>query len=206
MDANISGILGEGEQVVWQGKMNSKMVIVSHFIAFVIILAIGFMFFNLDTINYTSENGVPGQVSGKLVGGIVWLVGMFFVATSYIGDIVTNYAITKKRIIIKSGLIGTDFKSIYFDQIKNIIVQVGLLGKIFGTGSVKIDTGKVEISSSGGSNGNSGHVSSKIVYDVLKNIDSPYDVYKITQESLEGRKESLYSGRADQESVDGVRK
>ena len=204
MDTGINNILVEGEQVVWEGKMNRKVIISTHIVALAIMMVIGWYLFGLNTISYRSEDGNLGQVSGQLIGGIIWLAGLFFVGTSYLGNVVTSYVITKKRIILKSGIIGTDFKSIYFDQIKNIIVEVGLVGKIFGTGSIKIDTGKIEISTSGGHGNNAGHATSKTAYDVLKNIDTPYDVYKYTQQSLEGRKESLYSGRADEESLVGM--
>jgi len=93
--------------------------------------------------------------------------------------------------LIKSGLIGADVRSVYYDQIKNINVDVGIIGKILGTGSVLIDTGRIQQSRRG---------MSKPDYDRFANIKTPYEVYKLVQQRLSTRKESLYSGRADKES------
>jgi len=118
-------------------------------------------------------------------------------------NVVKEYGITNKRVIIKSGIIGTDYKSIYFDQIKNLVVNVGLIGVIFKVGTVKIDIGKTETYSSGGVRiGAIQHhnVRTRTMYDNLKYINQPYQVYKYLQKTLSHRKESLYSGRADKES------
>ena len=84
-----------------------------------------------------------------------------------------------------------------------VVVDVGLIGKIFGTGNVKIDTGKTETYSSGGGKiGKASYhnIKTRTMYDTLKNIDVPYEVYNILQPAVTGRRESLYSGRADRES------
>ncbi|MBI2110622.1 PH domain-containing protein [Candidatus Woesearchaeota archaeon] len=196
MDPNISNILESNEKVVWQGIVNRKVLFTILIISLAVTFIIGIVF-----VQQTIQ---PKQISGSIVGITIILIGLLISLFSFFSDIVKNYAITKKRVIIKSGLIGTDFKSIYFDQIKNIIVDVGLIGKIFGVGSVKIDIGKTETYSTGGgrtSRGYSqGQIRTRTMYDVLKHIDNPYEVYKYLQKTLEGRKESLYSGRADRES------
>jgi len=203
MDPNISYMLEPNEQVVWQGVVNRKVLTTFLIISLAITFIIGGILFAQQTINYTS-NGQPKQISGSIIGIAIVVIGLLASLVSFFSNIVKNYAITQKRVIIKSGLIGTDFKSIYFDQIKNIIVDVGLIGKIFNVGSVKIDIGKTETFSSGGgrtgSGYNQGQIRTKTMYDVLKHIDNPYEVYKYLQKTLEGRKESLYSGRADRES------
>ena len=43
-------------------------------------------------------------------------------------------------------------------------------------------------------------IKTRTMYEVLKNINNPYDVYALIQPSITGRRESLYSGRADRES------
>ena len=44
------------------------------------------------------------------------------------------------------------------------------------------------------------NIRTRTMFDILKNIDNPYEVYKIIQPSITSRRESLYSGRADRES------
>jgi len=119
---------------------------------------------------------------------------------AYFSRKVKAYAITSKRTIIKSGLIGTDFQSIVFDQIKNVFVSVGIMGKIFNVGTIKIDLGQTETHTTSSNNGRSSSTSTNPVYETLSDIDNPYEVYKYFQQTLEGRKESLYSGAAYKES------
>ncbi|MDO8499161.1 MAG: PH domain-containing protein [bacterium] len=195
--SHISNILETNEKVVWQGKINRKVAVMSHFITIIIYLAIVGFLFSLGVIHYTS-NDQAKQINGSTIGMIVLLFMLFTTAMSFLSNMVAEYAITQKRVVLKYGLIGADFKSVYFDQIKNIMVDVGLIGKIFGTGTVNIDIGATETFVT---SGKVGGVRTKPVYDVLKDIDNPYEVYKLLQQSLEGRKESLYSGRADEESL-----
>jgi len=172
-------------------------------IGLVIVIGISVYFFTKETINYTFNNA-PKQISGSLIGLGTLVIGLFIVFLKFFSDFVVEYAITNKRIIIKSGLIGTDYNSIYFEQINQVVIDVGLIGKIFGTGNLKIDTGKTETYSSGGGVGAGGmryrNIKTRTMYSVLKNIDIPYEVYNIIQPSITGRRESLYSGRADRES------
>ncbi|MBU1112160.1 MAG: hypothetical protein KJ896_05255, partial [Nanoarchaeota archaeon] len=68
----------------------------------------------------------------------------------------------------------------------------------YSTGGAHMGKGKVGY--------NSGRVKTKTMYDTLLHISNPYDVYKNLQQTLSGRKESLYSGRADRESNPGAYK
>jgi uncharacterized membrane protein YdbT with pleckstrin-like domain len=196
MATNIQNILEASEKVMWQGKVNRKALLFILIVLLIITFAIGIFFLTKETINYTS-NGNPAQISGKIIGLVIIILGLFISLLTFFQDLVKDYAVTEKRIIIKSGIIGTDFKSIYFDQIRNIFVDVGLIGKIFKVGSIKIDIGKTETYST---SGRSREIRTKTMYEVLKHLDSPYDVFKNVQQTLETRKETLYSGRADRES------
>jgi len=203
MSHYIDNILEKSEQKKWEGKINRKVMVTGLIFGLIIVIGISSFFFAKETINYTS-NGTPKQISGFLIGIGILIIGLLIVILNFFSNFVVEYAITNKRVIIKSGLIGTDYKSIYFEQINQVVIDVGLIGKIFGTGNLKIDTGKTETYSSG-SGTRVGKVQyqnirTRTMYDILKNIDNPYDVYGIIQPSVTGRRESLYSGRADRES------
>ena len=49
-----------------------------------------------------------------------------------------TYAFTDRRIIIRSGVIGIDFKYIYYSAIDTVDVKVGILDRIFKVGDVVI--------------------------------------------------------------------
>lgn len=80
----------------------------------------------------------------------------------------TIYAITNKRLMIRSGFFGIDFKSIDYDRIANIEVNVNPLERMFDVGSIKIFTGET--------------VSTRNGYRPISNgfsaIENPYDIFK----------------------------
>ncbi|RMD67002.1 hypothetical protein D6817_02795 [Candidatus Pacearchaeota archaeon] len=202
MGVGIESVLEPEEQIVWRDVVSRKVLATFLVIWLVLILAVSIFFFLQGEINFksgTSSRAVPGWAVGL---GLL-LLGSAISLWAFFSDLVKEYAITQKRVVIKSGLIGTDFKSIYFDQIKEVLVNVGLVGKIFGVGTVKIDTGKTETYSEPAARMGRYSVSrvrTRVMYDLLKHIHQPYEVYRYLQQALSERKEALYSGRADKES------
>ena len=197
MTKEIEAVLEPQEQIVWQDVINRKVMTFNLLIALIIVIGISFFFFSQEVINYNSGN-VPKTIAGATVGWFFLAAGLFFSVLGFLSNFVKIYTITNKRVLIKSGLIGTDFNSIYFTEVRTVNVNVGLIDKIFSVGTLNIDTGKVETVSSGsGENRRSG---TQTAYDKLLHINKPYEVYKYFQITLTGRQESLYSGRADREN------
>ncbi len=118
-----------------------------------------------------------------IAGVIIFVVGIILSNMAYTR---THYAITNKRAIIQSGIIGRDFKSIDYDRMQNVSVDVGIIGLIFKVGSVKIFTGEME-------SVRSGKYGSRIraKYDRFNYVASPYEVLKKLQTHLSTRKEEL---------------
>src|SRR3989344_837988 len=195
MTGYIDHVLERGENKKWEGRISRKLMTFSLVISLIVILGISFFLFSKESISYTS-NGAPSSIKGSTIGWFVLGLGLLGTFFSFFSKLVVEYAITNKRVIIKSGLIGTDYRSIYFEQISTIIVDVGLIGKMFGTGNLKIDTGKTETYSSG----KHSSTRTRTMYETLKDIDTPYEVHNLLQPSITGRREGLYSGRADRES------
>jgi hypothetical protein len=81
------------------------------------------------------------------------------------------YAITDKRVIIQSGLIGRDFEIVDFDQITNAEVNVGIFDKLFSSNS-----GSILLSSAGTVMQTQNGTMQKPF--VISSIPNPYDVFK----------------------------
>lgn len=194
----INSILESQEKVVWQGIVSRKVMYFSLVFSLIIVLVIFLLLFSKETINYTS-NGVAKTIVGSTLGMIILSVGILLSLLGFFMNLVKVYIITNKRVLIKSGIIGIDFNSIYFTQIRTTNVNVGLLDKIFGVGTINIDTGKIETVQSG--SGANQRTNTQTAYDKLIHIANPYEVYKYFQTTLTGREESLYSGRADKENI-----
>lgn len=178
MNSNINSILENGEVITWRGKVSRKVLnfgLILGFLAW--LLFSGFLLI------------IPP--ANELLAILASLVLLAVNIIKFSVDYVKVFTITDKRIIIKSGIIGTDYNSIYFTEIKTVNVRVDLIDKIFAVGTINIDTGKVETVT------NKNQSKTQTAYDRLVSIDNPYEVYKILQSNLSGRQESLYSGRAD---------
>jgi uncharacterized membrane protein YdbT with pleckstrin-like domain len=77
----------------------------------------------------------------------------------------TAYAFTNKRVIMRTGFWGTDFKSVDYDKISDIKVNVNPLENLFGVGTIWINSG---LTNSKGAS----------VYDSITAISKPYEAYK----------------------------
>lgn len=195
MEPEIQAILEPTEQVMWTGKPDTATTMTLAVFIFLIAVAFGSLLSqaNVTTCTINGQPGTPEQCSAVLhyIGTGAFIFGAVALIFTYWGIKVTTYVVTNKRAIIKSGFIGADIRSIYYEQIKSALVDVGLLGKIFNTGNIMMDTGRVRT----GKNGPS------IDYDKFGNVRAPYDVYRMVQEKLSSRRESLQSGRADFENA-----
>lgn len=82
-----------------------------------------------------------------------------------------EYLLTDKRIYIKSGLIGADIRSLELYEVQNLSVDVGLLEKMRGTGTVLLTA-----NANNGSRNGSSPWKNKLLH-----IKDPYEVYKLIQ-------------------------
>ncbi len=102
---------------------------------------------------------------------------------------VTYYALTNKRAIFQTGIIGRDFRSIDYDNVQNSSVNVGILGVLFRVGDVRIFTGELETVQTG----NNSRIQAK--YDAFTFVPTPYEVLKQIQKRTSHKKEIFYAGK-----------
>lgn len=92
----------------------------------------------------------------------------------------TEYAITNQRIIAQTGVIGLDTRFVELDKIQEVYVTVGLLDKIYGTGSIIAVTAgyvPVETPSRYG----------MLVRPAFRAVKNPYEVQRLLQEAMKER-------------------
>ncbi len=193
MNPEIMAVLEPQEQIIWSDTMNKKVLWFYWWVSFLVISGISIFLFSQGNLYYDFSHGSSGNMIPTPAIGLLFFVGgLTFSLIRFFSDSRIVYLITNKRILIRSGIIGTDFNSLYFTAIKTINVQVSLLDKIFNTGTLFIDTGKIETVSLGKER----NQRIQTAYDTLKNINNPYEVYQRFQEAITGRQENLYSGKA----------
>ena len=80
----------------------------------------------------------------------------------------TSYGLTNKRVMMRTGFIGTNFKSIDYDKISDIEVTVNVIERAFNVGTIKIFSGRTQTDDG---------VTSKL-YDRWEAIPNVYEVFK----------------------------
>lgn len=92
----------------------------------------------------------------------------------------TFYALTDKRILLRSGFWGTDFNAVDYDNVRDASVTVGPVENLLGVGSIRLATAAVT------SRGMSVPVS-------LVGVQHPYDVFRqLKQVSLDAKTDWEY--------------
>jgi len=142
----IEDVLGVDEHILWREKPNKKAYIWSKVL---VMMPFALIWLLID----------GGVLLGMLVGGgfaeigvgptLIMLVFMLFHMTPvwiWLGGIIKGvkehknieYAFTEKRIIVRRGLIGIDFKNIYYTDVQSVNLRVGIIDRILHVGDVYI--------------------------------------------------------------------
>jgi membrane protein YdbS with pleckstrin-like domain len=80
------------------------------------------------------------------------------------------YAITNRRIVLRSGVWAPNYQAIDFDKISEVDVTIGPLEKLMKCGTVRVNAGRT-------------NSKGMTLFDSMVAIDAPYDVYKLLKET-----------------------
>jgi len=169
----IHAILQNREKVLWEGKPKYAAYMIPIVFIALIVLAVSIVFIG----------------ASLLLGLIGIVIAVIIIVFGHLSHERIHYAITNKRVIFQSGIIGRDFKSVDYDKMQNVSVRVGLIGLMLKVGTVRIFTGEMRSVRT-----KHGH-SIKPHYDRLVYVNKPYVVLKKLQSHLSTRKEKLYGGK-----------
>lgn len=161
---SIDDVVDSSEKVLWRGQPNAKSYVLASMLK---MLPIALLWMAIDgfMIVFISIGMAQGEIPLALLGFIIPFflihltpVWLWIVKTVKATREVKNleYAITDKRIIIRSGVIGIDFKFINYSEIDSVNVKVGIIDKIFRVGDI--------------------YINSSVNSGVLWDVDDPYKV------------------------------
>ena len=161
-------VLAAGEAVLWRGKPKRSTFIATKSLTLLPIAVIWLCFDSVFLMEALGGNGPWFMIPFLLLHMFpVWL---------WLGNVITasrrwkntNYFVTNRRIIIQDGFLAVNEKSLFYKDIRNVQIRVGLLDKLFGTGDVLLDEGIVS---------RKGHV----LYTALEDLEDPRQVYHRVQ-------------------------
>ncbi len=166
-DDSIDFIVGENEQILWQGKPNKKAYILNKVLVMMpfalIWLAFDSVFvimaFYLD-VSTSAKIFICAFVCVHLIPFWLWLSNVLTASRRHRN---THYVLTSHRILIRTGLIGIDFQSISYKDIQHVNLKVGIIDKLLKVGDLYFVSNVLR-----GQN-------------AFFDIENPYEVYKIAQ-------------------------
>ena len=141
----VEDILSEDEQILQRLSPNKKVFILEAFfkgLPVALLWGAFDAFFIIMMINaHAFDDNLP-----LLIGVIAFFAFHLLPLWMYIVSVVRNiagfknieYVFTNQRIIVRSGLIGIDFKNIYYTSIEGINCKVGIFDRMFKVGDLYI--------------------------------------------------------------------
>lgn len=159
---SIQDMLEKDETILWEGKPKKSAFICS---AFIKMLPIAIIWLAFDLFFIVNISKFSGEMEGFTLMFIIffiihlapvwiWLYNIIHAALAHKN---IHYALTDKKIIIRSGVIGIDFKMVNYAEVSGVRCNVGLLDKLFKVGDIYIKS-----------------INQSIVINDIKN---PYEVY-----------------------------
>lgn len=167
-----------GEKEIWSGKPKKKAFILNQVLSMAPIAIIwllidsGFIFMFLSN----SEDGgnlfflIP-FFALHLMPVWIWLSQVLTANKKWQN---TQYYVTNKRIIIQNGLFASNYQSIYYKDIKNVNLHVGIIDKILGVGDIRFDLGYNVMTNKNAMNINAAFL----------DLENPMEVYPIVQKTV----------------------
>ena len=161
---NIDDVVDSNEKVLWRGKPNAKSYVLAAMLK-MLPIALVWLIFDGTFITFIAIGMKQGSVPLAILGFIipffllhltpVWIwLGRTIKAVREVRNL--EYAITDKRIIIRSGMVGIDFKFINYTEIDSVNVKVGIIDRIFRVGDI--------------------YINSSVNSGVLWDVDDPYTI------------------------------
>ena len=159
-------IMDSDEEILWR----SRPKFIPYFIA-ALSLGIGLAIFGVIYFFILKDNKNENKFFGNF-----FLLSIGFPITIYLLTLLkkvfsysnTSYAFTNKRVMIRSGFIGTDFKIIDYDKISDIQVTVSFIERAFNVGTIRFYSGRTETTDG---------ITSQ-AYDRWEAIPNPYEIFK----------------------------
>ncbi len=142
--ADIASVIGADEKILWRGKPKKSVYIAGRVLSMLpfalLWLAFDGTFIAMLCI-FGSSMPLP-----FIIGICVFFAFHLAPVWIWIANVVTanrqhknlEYAFTDRRIIVKSGIIGIDFKNIFYADIGSVNLRVGIIDKICKTGDIYI--------------------------------------------------------------------
>lgn len=158
----INEIIDDGEKILWRGKPKKSAYVLNAFLKMLPIAIIWLAFDGAFIALLLTQMGWDMIPAPMKVFIFVFFAFHLVPVWIWIANVVTanrqhknlEYAFTNRRIIVRSGIIGIDFKNVFYTDVEAVNLKVGIVDKMLKVGDI--------------------YINSKAGATVLFDIDNPY--------------------------------
>lgn len=178
-------VLEKDERILLSYRPNKlRMCLWTGFFGKLFLFILGLFLIIFGMVGYTSnpnpsEDIFSGIVISIVFGGILLLFCILYIILPLFIYKKTYYVVTNKKIIIRTGLIGVDYKTLDIKYIGSVNVNVNIYDKMMGSKC----TGTISFASSSAPMVTNNQ-SSMVGFNFFA-INNPYDTYKNIKELIE---------------------
>lgn len=170
----IEGQLMPDESIIWKGAPKKSAFIINSSMKLAPFALIWLLFdgFFISTI---TMSGAMEHMLGFIIPFFaihlmpvwIWIYQMITAAARWKN---TEYAVTSKRIVLRNGLIGYHYQSIYYTEISNVSLHVGAVDRMLGVGDIYISMDS--------------HANTNKNAPVILDVEDPQQVFAIVQQTV----------------------
>ena len=170
------GILHDSKSILWTGRPEFTPYFIRGIIPELFLFFIGILSIIFNLLLHHNIESWFGSL--WLFDLPVVLYGLYTITKKALFYPKALYGFTDKRVLIRSGWLGTDFQFIDYPKIIDITVTTNLIEDIYRVGTLKFDSGKTVIVED--------DLSSKIIpaYDFWIGIPEPYEIFERVKQHL----------------------
>ena len=168
MANTIEEILDSKENIFWRGKPKYS----AYILQYASLSLFGLLWFSILSVFYWGIASGEMPLFALLIIMPHTLIGIGMLGAPLWASLVfpyIEYAITSKRIIIKSGFFARNFKTVDYVNLTDVSVDIGLVGNLTNTGTIKFVSGM-------------GIFTEKTGKTALAGIEKPYEVFKLLKQ------------------------
>ncbi len=160
------------EEIIWTGKPIFIPFIFSGLGAALFTLAFGIIWVLMIFTMYGKE-GDNFNPFFWIFGLFPLLQGLYVFLNKLLSYSNTAYGYSDKRVMMRTGFIGTDFKTIDYDKISDIEVTVNIIERMYNVGTIRFFSGRTQT--------NEGNTTK--LYDTWCAIKDPYEIFKLVKQT-----------------------
>jgi len=165
-------IKNDDEEILWTGKPVFVPYLFGGLGSALYLIAFGIIWV-LISLNVKPEKSEGGFEYFWLVGFLPLAQGLFVFLNKLLSYPNTAYAYSDKRVMMRTGFIGTDFKTIDYDKISDIEVNVNIIERIYNVGSIQFFSGRTQTKED----------NTIKLYDKWFAVRDPYVVFKLVKQT-----------------------